>query len=121
MNDSKPLIWSCLSITIINFIFFGRVSKPTKTRLATRITHFTIQFHSKNTFHFTNLNSLNIIKNMLLSDSQKRYSFYKFSGKPVSDGCQIKHFHCSGCTAPFLDAKKLYSQSTWEASVYIFL
>ena len=31
MSDSKPLIWSCLSITIINFISFGRVSKPTKT------------------------------------------------------------------------------------------
>ena len=31
INDSKPLIWSYLSIAIINFRFFGRVSKPTKT------------------------------------------------------------------------------------------
>ena len=97
------------------------VESQGQQKLASKITHFTIQFHSKNAFHFTNLNSLNIIKNMLLQDSQKRYSLYKFSSKPVSDGCQIKHLHCSGCTAPFLDTKKLYSQSTSKASVYIFL
>ena len=28
LNDTKPLIWSCLSI---NFRFSGRFSKPTKT------------------------------------------------------------------------------------------
>ena len=27
-NDTKPFIWSCLSI---NFIFFGKFLKPTKT------------------------------------------------------------------------------------------
>ena len=74
-----------------NFRFSGRVSK-TKTK-ATNITHFTIHFHSKNTTHFTSVNSLNIMKNILPKYIQKAYSFYKFSNKPVSDWYQMKHLH----------------------------
>ena len=48
--------------------------------------------------HFTNLNSLNITKNILPQDSQKH----------VSGCCQKKNI----CTALFLDAQELYSRIT---------
>ena len=53
-------------------------------KLATNITYFTIQFWSKNVTHFTNINSLNIIKNRIPQYNQKPFSFYIFSCKPVS-------------------------------------
>ena len=56
--------------------------KPTK-----KITHFTIQFCSKNLTHFTNLNSFEIENNMLPEHSQKTLSVYKFSRKHVSGKC----------------------------------
>ena len=43
-----------------------------------------IQFHSKNLTHFTNLNSLNIMKNILPKHSQKH----------ISGWCQKKNLHC---------------------------
>ena len=66
---------------------------------AKKITHFTIQFRSKNLTHFTNLNSLNIIRNILMQHSQKPYL--------------LKNI----CIAAFLDTQKLPSQSTWKANV----
>ena len=63
--------------------FLVEVSKPTK--LAKRFTHFTIQFRSKNLTHFTNLNSLKIINNILSQHSQKL----------VFGWCQKKHLHCT--------------------------
>ena len=72
--------------------------------------------------HFTKLNSLNIIKNMLLQRSQKPYSLYdllkftQFPSKHVSGLCQ-KSF----CTASFLDTQKLHSGSTGKANACIFL
>ena len=50
-----------------------------------KITPFTIQFHSKNLTHFTNLNSLNIIKNIPPQISQKY----------ISGWSQKKHLHCT--------------------------
>ena len=50
-----------------------------------KITPFTIQFHSKNLTHFTNLNSLNIIKNTPPQISQKY----------ISGWSQKKHLHCT--------------------------
>ena len=89
INDSKTFIW-CLSI---DFRFSGRISKPTK------ITHFTIQIRLKNITHSTNLDSLNIIKNIHsycnLQHSWKPYSFYKFFSKHVSGWYQVKHLHCT--------------------------
>ena len=61
---------------------FGRNSQS-QQKLAKKITQFTRQFHSKNLTLFTNLNSLNIIKNKLPQHSQKH----------VSDWCQKKHLH----------------------------
>ena len=56
-----------------------------RQKLAKKLTHFTIRFHSKNTTHFMNLNPLSFIKNILLQHSQKR----------DSNWCQKKHFHCT--------------------------
>ena len=57
INNLKPHIWT-LSI---DFRFSGRKSQS-HHKLAKKITHFTIQFCSKNLTHFTNLNSLKIRK-----------------------------------------------------------
>ena len=48
-------------------------SLKTKKKLAKKITHIAIQFCSKNVTYFTNLNLLNIIKNILQQHSKKRY------------------------------------------------
>ena len=69
--------------------FWQKVSKPKK--LAKKITQFTIEFLSKNLTHFTSLNSLNIVKNILSQHRQKPYSLYKFSSKHVSGWCQKKN------------------------------
>ena len=58
----------------INFRFSGKKSQSQKEK-AKKITNFTIEFHSKNPSHFvTNLNSLNIIKNILSQHSQRNVS-----------------------------------------------
>ena len=95
-------------------IFQQRPSKPTK--LAKKITQFTIQFRSKNLTHFTNLNSLGVESNMLPQYSQKPFWLKNFSSKHVSVWCQ-KNI----CTAPFLDAQELHSSSSLKANVCIFL
>ena len=61
------------------------------------------QMLAKKITHFTNLNSLDIIKNILPQHSQKH----------VSGWCQKKNI----CTEPFLDALKLHFWSTWTANV----
>ena len=68
-------------------IFQQKVSKPTK--LAKKITHFTIQFRSKNLTHITNLNSPDIENNVLPQHSQRPFSLYKFSSKHVSLYCTL--------------------------------
>ena len=46
-----------------NFSFSSRKSQS-QQKLAKNITHFTIEFRSKNLTHFTNLNSLDIENNV---------------------------------------------------------
>ena len=70
INDWKLHIWS-------------------QQKLSTKITHSTMQFHSENLIHFTNLQSL---ENTLLQHRQKPYSLYKFSIKLFSGK---KHLHCT--------------------------
>ena len=84
-----------MSINLRFLVEFQRQQTP-----ATNITHFTIQLCSKNTTHFTKVNSLNIMKNILPQDSQKPYSPYKFSSKFVSGWYQIKHLHCTISRCP---------------------
>ena len=64
------------------FQIFSRKSQG-QQRLAKKITHFTIQFCSKNLTHFTNLNSLHIENNMLPKKCQKSFSLHKFPSKHV--------------------------------------
>ena len=45
-------------------------------KMAKKITYFVIQFRSKNLIHFMNLNSLDIMKNILQQHSQKTYLLY---------------------------------------------
>ena len=85
-------------------------SLKAKQKLAKKITHFTIQFCSKNLTHFTNLNLLDIENNILLQHSQKPFSLYKFSSKHFSGCCQKKHLHCT-----ISRRQELYSQSTLKA------
>ena len=64
INHSKHDIWS-LSFT---FRFSARKSQS-QQNLSKKITHFTIQFFPKNLTRFTNLNSLNSVKNILRQHS----------------------------------------------------
>ena len=100
--------------SFFNFRFFSRKSQS-KQKLPKKITHFTIQFRSKNLTHFMNLISLDIENNMPLQHSQKPFWIYqKFSSKQVSVWCQKKH-----CTPPFLDAQNCILEAPWkQMSVY---
>ena len=104
-------------IFFFNFRFSSRKSQS-QQKLAKKITHFTIQFCSKNLSHFTNLNSLDIENNILSQHSQNLFDFINFQ--------QICFWFLFGvrkniCTAPFLGAKELNSWSTLKANVCIFL
>ena len=76
-------------LLISNFL----LESQNQQKLATKIIGFTIQFHSRKITHFTNLNSLSIIKNILFEHSQKPHSLNNFSSKPGSCWCQMKHLH----------------------------
>ena len=54
---------------------FQAESPKNQQKLAKKITDFTIQFRSKDLTHFTNLISLNIVKNILPQHSQKSFHF----------------------------------------------
>ena len=78
------------------------------------INHFTIKSCWKNLAHFTNFNSLNIVKKHTPKHSQKFFSLYKFSRKHVSGCSQKKHLHCTISRRPkaafskHLETKCLY-------------
>ena len=71
-SENKWLKTSYLDF--INFRFSGRKSQS-QQKLAKKITHFEIQFRSKNLTHFRDLNSFNII-NKILQHSQTPYFIY---------------------------------------------
>ena len=101
---------------IIRFFFnfrFSSRNSQSQQKLAKKITHFTIQFCSKNLTHFTNLNSFDIENNMLSQHSQKPLWLYKFSAKHFSVWCQK-----SICTAPFLEAQERHSWSTLKRNLF---
>ena len=97
------------------FFFQSRKWRKRKVNKKQRKRPHNLSFAQKNLTHLTNLNSLNIEKNMHPQHSQKPISPFKFSSKqPVSVRKNI-------CTGPFLDAQELHSQSTLKANVCIFL
>ena len=87
-----------------NFRFFS-INSQSQAKLAKRITHFTIQFRSKNHNHF-----MNLMKIICSRNTAKNLWLYKCSS--VSE----KNI----CSAPFLDAQELHSWRTLKAmSVYL--
>ena len=102
--------------SFFNFRFFSRKSQS-QQKLPKKITHFTIQFRSKNLTHYMNLISLDIENNMPLQHSQRPFWIYsKFSSKHVSVLCQKKHLHSSFSWRP-----KMHFLSTLKANVRFFL
>ena len=100
-------------------LFYSRFSSresQRQQRLVKKITHFTIQFRSKNLTHFTNFSSLDIENNRLSKHCQKSFSLYKFSSKHVSVWWQKKHLHC---TISLLTPKNCILKGIWkQMSVY---
>ena len=97
IDDSKSQIWNSF-FKILRYYFghttflyssarsIGHTENFFWQKLAKKITHFTIQFRSKNLIHFMNLNfSLNDTENnMLPQNDQKLFSLYKLSSKHFS-------------------------------------
>ena len=99
-----------------NFRFFSRKSQS-QEKLPKKITHFTIQFHSKNLTHFMNLNSLDIDMICSCNTAKKPIWIYKqFSSKHVSVWWKKKHLHSTVSWR-----QKLHSWSTLKANVPLFL
>ena len=73
---------------------FSSRKSQSPQKLAKKITHFTIQFRSKNLTQFTSL-SLDIENNTLPQHSQKHFWLYKFSSKHVPVTRQTKHLGCT--------------------------
>ena len=88
-------MFQCTSLEFFFNFRFSTRKYQSQQKLAKKITHFTIQFRSKNLTHFTNLNSFEIENNMLPNHSQKAFSVYKIFSKHVSVWCQEKHLHCT--------------------------
>ena len=104
------------SVLLFNFRFSSRKSQS-QQKLAKKITHFRIQFRSKNLTNFMNLDSLEIENNMLPQCRQKTFLTLKIF--QLICFCLVSEK--SICTAPFLDSQELHSRSTLKANVCIFL
>ena len=65
-----------IRVCFFNFQIFER--SPNQKILAKKITHFIIQFPSKNLTHFANLNPLDFEINMLRQHSQRLFRLCKF-------------------------------------------
>ena len=92
-----------------SFFFNFRISvrkSQSQQKLAEKITHFTIQFRSKNLTHFTNLSSLDVGNNIHPQHSQKTFWPYRFSSKHVSVLCQKKYLHCTISWRPRTESLK---------------
>ena len=76
------------------FMWFSSKKSQSQQKLAKKISHFTIQFRSKNLTHFKNLNSLDIENNILSQRSRKPFLLDKFSSQHFSVWFQKKHLHC---------------------------
>ena len=96
-------------LTLSDFFLILDFLAESQQKLEKKITHFTIQFHSKNLIYFMNLNlNLNDTEiNMLPKHSQKPLSIYEFSSKHVSVWCRKNIF--GNNAVPFLDAEEMHS------------
>ena len=112
ITDSKPHIWKF----IFNSRFFNRTSRS-QQKLAKKMTHFTIQFHSKNLTYCTNLKSLlkslNILKKYTPATRPKTHSLYKFVSKHVSGWCLKKCLHYTISRRPSTVFSKLLERAVY--------
>ena len=135
INDSKSCVWKSfleniicsiqlfyirsnipVDIRVVFDIRFSSRKSQSQQKLAKKISHFTIQFRSKNLTHFMNLNSLDVENNMLPQHSQKPFWLKIFLANMFLFGVR-KNL----CTTPFLDAQELHSLSSSKANACIFL
>ena len=105
-----------IRVCFLNFRFSSTKSQS-QQKLAKKITHFTIQFCSKNLTHFTNLNSLDIENNMLPQRGQKIFWLYKFSANMFLFGVWkifVQHH--------FLTPKNCILEANWkQMSIYFYI
>ena len=104
---------------IISLLFSFRFStrkSESQQKLAKQITHFTLQFCSKNLTHFTNRNSLDTI----CSRNTAR-NLSDFTNFPANMFLFVFGVRKNICSASFLDAQEPHSWSTLKAYVCIFL
>ena len=94
-------------LLILNFL--AEDFKAKKNR-AKKISYFKMQFPSQNLAHFTNLNSLNIVKNIIPQH------FKLFQANMFVVGLRRNIW-----TAPFLENLQLHPWNTGKATVCIFL
>lgn len=114
-NWTKNKWFKSSYLDFIYFRFFGRMSQNQR-KLAKRITHFTIQFCPKNLTYFTKLSSLSIVKKSLSNTAKNLSHFTSFTANMFLVYIRKKIY-----TAPFLNARKLYPQSSWKSNTCIFL
>ena len=81
INDSRHHLWS-----LYFNLRFSVIQSQSQQKLVKKITYFAINFRLENLTYFITLNLLNIAKKILLQNTAKTHSLYKFSGKQIS-GC----------------------------------
>ena len=121
-NDSKSHIsnhffWKILFRAYKLFSFLHLTvdvvrKSQSQQKLMKKITHFTVQFRSKNFTQFTNLNSFNVENNMLPPTKKNLFHFTNFSANMFLfvDRKIIS-------ITPFLDVQELHFWSTGEMGV----
>ena len=85
-------------LDFINFRFSGRKSQS-QQKLAKKITHFEIQFRSKNLTHFRDLNSFNIIK-IKSCNTVKHLTLHIFQRTCFWLVSEKHHLHCTFSRRP---------------------
>ena len=101
------------------YLVISRIKSRSQQKLVKKITHFRIHIRSKDLTHFTNLNLLNIVKNILLQYSQKPCSLCKFSSKHTSGWPQKKHLHCAFSRRPVTSFSKNFESKCLYIPVYL--
>ena len=103
---------------IFNFRFSSRNSQN-QQKLAKKITHFAIQFRSKNLTCFTNLNSLDIENNIHPQHSQKISDFTHFPANMFLFGVRKKYLHCTISRRPRTALLKHFESRCLYISIYL--
>ena len=74
---------------------FSWICCQSQQKLTRKITQFTIQFHSKNVTHFTNLSSLTILKTYSINTAKNLTHLTNFLATMFLVGVRKKHLQCT--------------------------